>query len=147
MFEGGRKFLQILKLLLLLHKWNFHAKPEIFGMFLLRIKMMCECWQTKERTLFFYFLWRIMRLYPSSLFWIFFFSPIFITLWKKNLLRVYYSYNCLYNTHTDEISILNFSFNTFAATDALARQHGATSHAGDALGRQSSMISTSGVPS
>ena len=38
-------------------------------------------------------------------------------------------------------------FNTFAATDALARQHGATSHAGDALGRQSSMISTSGVPS
>ena len=32
--------------------------------------------------------------------------------------------------------------NTFAATDALARQHGATSHPGDALGRQSSMIST-----
>ena len=30
---------------------------------------------------------------------------------------------------------------------ALARQHGATFHAGDALGRQSSMISTSGVPS
>ena len=29
--------------------------------------------------------------------------------------------------------------NTFAATDTLARQHGATSHAGDALGRQSSM--------
>ena len=43
-------------------------------------------------------------------------------------------------------SFIHF-LNTFAAIDVLARQHGATSHAGDALGRQSSMNSTSGVPS